>query len=252
MFVEEYLNRIGIKERKNPSAEFLSELQEKHMLSVPFEDLDIPDRDVIILDTDRIFKKVIQNGRGGFCYELNGLFYVLLRELGFDAQMIEARVYNKERKDLGPPFDHMAILVKLENTYLADVGFGDSFRRPVVFPGGSAEDVSGSYKIENAGNSLYRLMKIEDGEWMLKYEFTDTPRRLEDFGEMCVFQQTSPGSVFRSRMICTIATPGGRITLSEKSLTITNGQSKLKRDLAEPAEFYSLLKEYFGINLEQK
>lgn len=252
MFVEQYLKRIGIAESKNPSAEFLLELQIKHMLAIPFEDLDIPDRDEIVLDTERIFKKLILNGRGGFCYELNGLFYVLLRELGFDAQMIEGRVYNKERRDLGPPFDHMAILVKLENTYLADVGFGDSFRSPIIFPGGTAEDVSGSYKIENAGDSFFRLMKIEDGEWTLKYEFTDAPRKIEDFREMCVFQQTNPGSVFRSRMVCTIATPGGRITLSDKSLAITNGSSKLKRDLTEPAEFYSLLKEYFGINLEQK
>lgn len=251
MFVEEYLDRIGIREIKTPSFEFLSELQQKHMQSIPFEDLDIPDGDNIILDIERIYGKVIKKKRGGFCYELNGLFYSLLKMLGFDPVMIEARVYNAGKKELGPHFDHMAVLVRLENTYLTDVGFGDSFRTPIVFPGGSASDVSGNYKLQTMPGQVHRLMKLNEGEWILQYEFSERPRRLEDFTEMCDYQQFNPESHFRQRNICTIATEDGRITLSENSLTITTGSAKEKTAVNNQMEFHNLLNKYFGIKLER-
>ena len=142
MDVKQYLSRIGIEEIRQPSIDFLTELQNAHMLSIPFEDLDIPDWDRIVLDLERIYQKIIPTKRGGFCYELNGLFHWLLTSLGFKVDMLSAHVFNHERKDLGPEFDHMTLLVHLEKDYLVDVGFGDSFRIYGI-SNGVLRDVSG-------------------------------------------------------------------------------------------------------------
>ncbi|MCL4548392.1 MAG: arylamine N-acetyltransferase [Bacteroidetes bacterium] len=99
MELKQYLNRIEIAEIKNPSLEFLTELQNRRLLTIPFEDLDIPNRARIVLDLERIYNKIILTKRGGFCYELNGLFHWLLTQLGFRVEMLSARVYNHSRQE---------------------------------------------------------------------------------------------------------------------------------------------------------
>lgn len=244
-----YLKRIGIDKIENPSPEFLAKLQNRHMLSIPFEDLDIPDRERIVLDLNKIYKKIIPAKRGGFCYELNGLFYWLLTSLGFKADMLSARVFNSRKNELGPDFDHMTLLVHLQKDYLVDVGFGDSFRIPVEMPDGEVIDVIGHYRIFKNENGIFELQRFENDNWEMQYCFKTIPRKLEDFNEMCAFQQDSPDSHFRTRILCTIATETGRITLSNNSLTITENGRKLKTEFKNPEDFYINLKKYFGIEL---
>lgn len=249
MILENYFDRIGIRNVKPPSLEFLEELQNKHLLSIPFEDLDIPNRDRIILDLDRIYGKIIPTRRGGFCYELNGLFHWLLTQLGFKVDILSARVFNHERQELGEEFDHLTLLVHLEKIYLVDVGFGDSFRKPIELPDGEVTDVSGQYKIFWNGNNSFDLRRNETEEWKLQNRFTTVPRNFSDFKDACDFQQDSPTSHFRNTMKCSIATPTGRITLSNTSLTITENGIKTKTELNGEEEFYILLKKYFQIEL---
>lgn len=262
MNLQSYLNRIGIEKIFPPSYEFLAELQLKHLYSIPFEDLDIPSRDLIILDGERIFKKIIENKRGGFCYELNGMFHWLLTQLGFKVDMLSARVYNNQKEELGPEFDHMTLLVHLDKNYLVDVGFGDSFRKPIVMPDGECEDVSGKYKLKSDGGNIFQLWQMENGKWnmdespsefveegKLQYQFTTEPRKFSDYETMCAFQQDDLSSHFRTRMLCTIATKDGRITLSNNSLTITGNGNKTKTEFDSEKEFLLLLKKYFGIEL---
>jgi len=251
MDIKAYLNRIGIKKIKEPSLKFLTELQNRHFLSIPFEDLDIPDRNRIELDLNKIYKKIVPSKRGGFCYELNGLFHWLLTSIGFTADMLSARVFNSQKNNFGPEYDHMTLLVHLGKDYLVDVGFGDSFRRPIEMPDGEAADVSGYYRISKKEDKLFELLKKEDNEFSRQYSFTTVPQSLEDYKEMCAIQQDSPSSHFRTRMICTIATETGRITLSNHSLTITENGIKTKSDLTDDNDFYFLLKKHFGIVLEK-
>lgn len=249
MKVEEYLSRIGIDVIEKPSIVFLSKLQLVHLYSIPFEDLDIPGRARIILDIERIYKKIITTKQGGFCYELNGMFHWLLSQLGFNVDMLSARVFNNQKEELGPEFDHMTLLVHLDKNYLVDVGFGDSFRVPIQMPDGECEDVSGHYKIYNIDSNKFELRRFEEDEWILQYSFTTILRKLSDYNEMCDFQQDSPTSHFRTRMKCTRATPNGRITLSNNSLTITENGNKTKTEFDSEIEFLLLLKNYFEIEL---
>lgn len=249
MDINLYLNRIDVRKIMEPSLAFLTELQNHHLLSIPFEDLDIPNRSRIELDLNKLYNKIILTGRGGFCYELNGLFYWLLTSLGFKVDMLSARVFNSKTGDLGPEYDHMALFVHLEKNYLVDVGFGDSFRNPIAFPDGETDDISGSYRIFQIENNLFELQRKDSDSFSKQYSFTTIPRKLSDYNAMCVFQQDSPTSHFRTRMLCTIATESGRITLSDNSLTITNNGKKIIEKFTDEDKFYSLLKAYFKIEL---
>ena len=104
--VAKYLARIGLEE---PSAVAgvgrLKLLQRQHLLNVPFENLDIHSKQAIVLDTEKFYRKIVNNNRGGFCYELNGLFNELLRELGFETRILSARVA-KGNGEFNPEYDH--------------------------------------------------------------------------------------------------------------------------------------------------
>ena len=249
MNLNSYLSRIEIEKIKEPSLNFLSELQNKHLLSIPFEDLDIPDRNRIELDLQKIYQKIIPSKRGGFCYELNGLFHWLLISLGFNVEMLSARVYNSHSNEFGPEFDHMTLLVHLEKDYLTDVGFGDSFRIPIEMPEGDCQDVSGHYRIIKKGIELFELQRENGVDWEIQYSFSTIPRNFSDYKKMCAFQQDNPASHFRTRMLCTIATEKGRVTLSNNSFTISEKGIKKREELKSKEEFDFFLKKYFGIVL---
>ncbi len=249
MNVSQYLHRIKIDQIEEPSPAFLEKLQHHHLVTVPFENLDIHQGNKIILDESRIYEKVVVRKRGGFCYELNGLFYWLLRELGFTVLMASARVYQNEQ--FTPEFDHMILLVALDKTYLVDVGFGDSFRKPITMPDGEKEDVSGKYRIRPlpSAQGVYLLLRHDKDEWIPEYSFTKVPRRMSDFEERCVFNQTSSESHFTHGTVCTIAIEKGRVTLSDNYITISEGTEKRKIAVSSSEKYRRNLLEYFGIEL---
>src|SRR5690554_4349646 len=149
--IQPYLNRINYKGPLIPNLALLNTLQKNHLLNIPFENLDIHYGVPIELDMDKIFQKVVKKGRGGFCYELNGLFHHLLSAIGFNAKIISARVYDRKKGIYGKEFDHLAIIVMLENKeYLVDVGFGEfTFYPLTIEPGTIQSDPRGNYIIEN-------------------------------------------------------------------------------------------------------
>lgn len=125
-----YLHRIKFQGNTTVQASTLAALQLAHMQTIPFENLSIHYGQPIVLDIELLFHKVVNQLRGGFCYELNGLFAVLLEKLGFLVSRLSARVASSNGS-YGPEFDHMLLLVHLEEDYLVDVGFGDSFLEPL-------------------------------------------------------------------------------------------------------------------------
>jgi N-hydroxyarylamine O-acetyltransferase len=248
------LKRIKISQLEKPNLSFLSKLQEQHLFTVPFENLDIHQGKKIVLEENRIYEKIVVNGHGGFCYELNGLFCWLLRSLGFSVSMVSSRVYRSAEDIFTPEFDHMVLLVNLEKVYLVDVGFGDTFRYPIALPDGITEDIGGKYRVQPFGSApeTYILQKQENNSWQHVYSFTTHPRMISDFEEMCTFHQTSPESHFTQEIICTMATINGRISLSDAFLTITDGSSKKKTKVVSDKDFKHKLMDHFGIQLNDK
>ena len=149
MDIEAYLDRIGYGGPRTPSLDTLRGLHRAHLLSVPFENLDVHARRPIILDRERLYDKIVRRRRGGFCYELNGLFAMLLGEMGFRVSLLSAGVA-RETGGFGPEFDHLALDVNLEGEWLADVGFGESIPGPLPFhrPGGRIPDRGGRKHVD--------------------------------------------------------------------------------------------------------
>jgi N-hydroxyarylamine O-acetyltransferase len=246
-----YLQRIGAASYGVPDLEQLASLQNQHLLEVPFENLDVMWGNPIRLHLDELYDKIVNRRRGGFCYELNGLFAWLLSSLGYSVDLLSARVYDEERRDFGPQFDHMALCVHLERPYLVDVGFGDGFRQPLLLPDGRTEDVSGRYRLiapEEHSDEL-ELQHREDGLWKSQYRFTRHAYTLDDFNTMCHYHQSSPYSSFTQGALCSRATPGGRITLTQSELILTHDSEKTKTPVHDQEHFKRLLDKYFSINM---
>ena len=252
MDVKKYLERININTIQQASYSFLAQLQFNHLIAVPFENLDIRQGLKIDLDERRFYEKIVQRRRGGFCYELNGLFHRLLAHLGFSVSIASGRVYSAADDRFDREFDHIALLVHLDKTFLVDVGFGDGFRKPIALPGGSVEDVSGTYRIKppQPGQEVYLLQRRDTDKWQPVYSFTLDPRQLSDFSEMCTFNQTSPDSFFTRETFCSVATEKGRVTLSADSLTITEGAHQKEMPVKSTEMFKRLLAEIFEISID--
>jgi N-hydroxyarylamine O-acetyltransferase len=245
--ISAYLKRINFSGSLDPSAENLPRLQVAHLLAVPFENLSIHEGEPIVLNDAALFEKIVQHRRGGFCYELNGLFAALLRELGFDVQMLSASVCNSEGK-WGPDFDHMTLLVTLDERWLVDVGFGDSFVEPLRFDL-RTDQTQGSraYRIDEDADGYVLRQRIEDGEWRPQYRFTLEPHVFADYEEMCLYQQTSPESHFTKARICSRLTSDGRLTISGNRFITTKGNTRAERELSTDSEIAEALREHFGI-----
>jgi N-hydroxyarylamine O-acetyltransferase len=150
--------------------------------------------------------------------------------------------------EFGPEFDHMALLVTLRERHLVDVGFGDSFRKPLLL-GERAEQSEGAsaYRIDEAGDRYTLLRRDGNGAWRAQYRFGLQPHVYADYAGMCRHHQTSPQSHFTRHRVCSLATPGGRVTLSGLRLITTMGGEREERELAGEEEFAAALRERFGI-----
>ncbi len=252
MELNTYLKRINFTKPVKPDTQTLYGLHLAHMLAVPFENLDIGLKRAINITEQAIYKKIVVNSRGGFCYELNGLFAWLLIQIGFDVTYLNARVYNYEGK-LGIDFDHLALLVQIprrSDRWLADVGFGDSFISPLSFENGEQIQGLRSYRLEKIQNGYVVWQKNYDGALERLYFFDIQPHGFPDeYKSACMYHQTSPDSSFTSGSIITRATTDGRVSLEDGSLILTENGQRTERSLNSQDEYNALLKEYFGVTL---
>jgi N-hydroxyarylamine O-acetyltransferase len=246
-----YLERIGYAGPTGPESELLRGLHRAHMLSVPFENLDIALGRKIICNEEAILRKIVEHKRGGFCYELNGAFAALLRDLGFKVILLSARVARQDGS-YGPEFDHLTLRVDLDEPWLADVGFGDSFLEPLRLRV-DIEQPQGTRKfrlVEEQG-SLHMEMAERDAEWKRQYSFTLVPRQLGEFAGMCHYHQTSPESSFTQKSICSRATPEGRVTIADRTLILTRHGERRESLLVSDEQWRAALKEHFRIEVEE-
>ncbi len=246
----EYLSRIGARPGEISADErSLRLLQRQHLLTVPFENLDIHWQRPIVLDTEKFYAKIVVDGRGGFCYELNGLFNQLLQAAGFQTRLVSAKVFSGGNS-FGPEFDHAAIIVIIgETEYLADVGFGDFTAEPLRFLADfEQQDREGTFVIKRVDDGHFEVTKKVGGSWIPEYMFMPFGRDLSEFAEMCDFQQYSPDSHFTKGKVCSMLTPGGRKTLTDSKFIVTSGGDKTETAVKSDEEFEMILVQEFNIH----
>ena len=217
-------------------------------MNVPFENLDIHRGVEIVLEEEKILEKIIGDRRGGFCYELNASFARLLRSLDYNVTMLSAEVARKEG-GFGIPFDHMTLRVELDLPWLADVGFGDSFRFPMPLEAETEVEQLGDRFRLVRDETWWILERLSRGEkdFRPQYRFTLEPRELSDFVTGCHYHQTSPKSTFTRGTICTKALPDGRVTLHPDRLVTTRGGNRTGELIQNQEEWTRALEESFGI-----
>lgn len=248
MNIRSYLSRIGIPYIEENTIDFLRNLQYRHVTQIPFENMDILRGSPLSLDPIELYKKIVKDIRGGVCYELNGLFHTLLRELGFSVSMVAATV--KIENGWFIEGTHAINIVHLNDVdYLVDVGFGGRTpRRPIPLTGEEIQDTDGYYRIrpyqEEQGVMVFEMK--ETTEWESLYKFHLQKKVLGDFKDVCVMTQCSTESRFNKTMVAMILTEQGRVTLHDHSLTIVNGEDKTKETI-EPESINRIIKEVFKI-----
>ncbi|MGQ5637382.1 MULTISPECIES: arylamine N-acetyltransferase family protein [unclassified Streptomyces] len=259
-----YLRRISAKRPPKPTSGALHELHLRHLRTVPFENLSIHLGEEIVLEEERLLDKLIGRGRGGFCYELNGAFGALLTALGYEVELLAARVYGAEGR-LGIPYDHLALRVRTVegDSWIADVGFGAHSHHPLrCMDRAEQADPGGVFRVADAGPDAAGvrgggsagagdLDVVQDGT--PRYRLETRPRALGDFVAGAWWHSTSPLSHFTRSLVCSRLTEdGGRITLSGRELktTAVDG-TRTATELETEEAILTAYRERFGIELDR-
>jgi len=245
-----YLDRIGADRPAVLDGAALAALHRAHQMTVPFENLSIHLAEPISLGEDGLFAKIVRGRRGGFCYELNGAFALLLEALGAQVTRVAARVYDGAGQ-LGPLFDHLALVVRLPDgsgPWLADVGFGSHSTYPLRYDSREDQDDPGG-RFVMADFPDGDVQVVKDGK--PQYRIEQRERLLGDFVPTCWWQQTSPDSHFTHGTICSRLTEDGRISLSGHTLIRTSGGTRTEQELGADGEVLAAYRDHFGIVLDR-
>lgn len=193
--IDSYLDRIGFTADPKADLATLAGLQRAHMTAVPFENLDVFHRRGVHTSADWSVPKIVEKGRGGWCFELNGAFGELLSGLGFSVTRLAGGVMLGGGNPPDDP-DHLTLRVDLDAPYLVDVGFGDSAIRPLRLDDAGPQDGGDrTYRFRRDDKFTYLEAQgeDEDGGWAPSFRFDATPRELADFDSRSNYLQNEPG-----------------------------------------------------------
>ncbi|WP_217245992.1 arylamine N-acetyltransferase [Streptomyces sp. AC602_WCS936] len=241
-----YLDRISAPRPQRADLESLRNLQMRHLLSVPFENLGYHLGEEIHMD-ERVVEKIVKERRGGGCYEVNPGLAHLLRGIGHDVSFLPGRVWIKGR--LTAPLCHLALKVRIDgHAWLVDVGFGRNSRYPLSLEtDGVQPDPHGEYRVEAADDGGVDV-SVNDAPL---YRVYDVPCEVSDFGPTLWWYRTAPDSPFLQNLFCSLPTENGRVTLKENQLTLVDGGERESRVLADDDEVRAAYDKWFGIRLER-
>lgn len=214
--VKAYFKRIGLEVPANivPDSELLQKLQFAHCTTVPYENLDIIRGIPLSLDPDDLYEKIVVRGRGGFCFELNGLFGWLLRKLGYEVTDVAARYLRGETTI--PMRRHRVLIVRaVDGVWCCDVGIGEVCPRyPLRLEEGTEQSqFDECYRFDKDPFLGWLLMDRHHGEWRRFYSFTEEPQLDVDFVAPTFYCEKHPDSPFFPDEMFSLKTPEGRITL---------------------------------------
>jgi N-hydroxyarylamine O-acetyltransferase len=249
-----YLKRIGLDRRPAIDTEGLRRMHSAQVFSIPFENIDIHLGRPISLKQEDLSAKILDRMRGGYCFELNGIFLMALKAMGFDAAPHMARVlYNRE----GPgPRTHEVLIVTLAGQkWLADTGFGGpGLREPVpIAPDRTFEQYDESFRMRQDPELGMVLQKKSGKGFIDLYSFDENELTLEsDIAIANHYTSTSPDSIFRIRKMCSLPQPRGRTTLTDLELTLHRNGRRRSLKLSPGPEYMTALDSHFGIKIDAK
>jgi N-hydroxyarylamine O-acetyltransferase len=251
--LEAYCARINYSGARTPTLETLAALHLAHPAAIPFENLDPVLGHTVALDESALQAKMIEGGRGGYCYEQNGLFYRVLTQLGFAITGLAARVLRGRLEPNASPRSHMLLRCDIAGeTFIADVGFGVlSLTAPVrLYATAIQKTPHGDFRIAPEGDG-FTLHSFVDGSWDALYTFSLEKNLLQDYEAANWYRSTHPQSRFVQNLMVARPLPGIRLSLlnNQFSRRRVGDDSVERRELRSGAEIADLLEHEFGIAL---
>jgi N-hydroxyarylamine O-acetyltransferase len=247
MKLDHYLERTGYRGSRRPDLETLFAIHRAHLTAIAYENLDIHLGRSLSLDIAGIYDKIVQRGRGGWCYEMNSLLAWALRELGFEVTIFGAAVgarTDAERQHM----DHMALCVTLDEPWLLDTGFGNAFLEPLPLREGVYQQGYHTFKLRRSGPYWAFSNHAFGGPG---FEFLPQPRTIDDFGTRCHWLQTAPESSFVKVTVChRLQDDHSILSLRGAVLTTIDESGKSQHVIDNFEEYSEALIHIFGLRLE--
>lgn len=247
-----YLDRIRITERPRVDLAFLKALHRHHVFHVPFENLDVHlGREISLVPTD-LFDKIVRRKRGGYCFELNGLFQLLLEALGFQVYSTAARVlFGAETI---PPKSHRLLILTVGGEdWVVDVGFGAfGLIEPIPLKTGiEHRQFADRFRLEQDPVLGFVFQTYQDGAWLNQYAFAADLHHPIDFTFANYYHSHSPQSIFTRKRICQLPTPEGRKRMDDKTLSLSANGVTQKVAVESEQEYLETLRMHFDLDLLQ-
>jgi N-hydroxyarylamine O-acetyltransferase len=245
--LQKYFDRIGFSGEAKPDILTVTEMMRRQLFSVPFENLDVQAKKVVSMVPEEIVEKIIERKRGGYCYEVNGLFAMALEELGVVYRFVAARpMYYPARR----PRTHMAIVAALhDEDWLFDLGFGSyGIRAPLRL---SRLDIEvkqdyDSYMLSMSGDDGYLLKAFSEGAWVNQYAFDLSRQEWIDFVPANYFNSTHPDTIFTKKLLVVLYNPQGRqILFGDELTTVYRGHTEKK--IVDLSDINLILLNTFGL-----
>lgn len=241
-----YFARIGFKGPATPDLKTLRAIHRAHLCAIAYENLDIHLGRALALDLPAVFDKLVTRGRGGWCFEMNGLLAWALREIGFQVSMLGAAV-NPVSADMLPGRDHLVLRVDLDQPWLADAGFGNGFLEPIPLRAGRFTQLGLRHGLSRDGAYwTYHSDPLFDS----RFVFSEQPLVWQDFAGRCHWLQTDPASWFTALTACFRARDNGTIlALRGRMLSDYTRRGPARREIFELPDYASTLRRDFGLSL---
>jgi len=253
MKLRSYLHRVGFRGSVRLSADTLARLLRCHVLSVPFENLDVQLGKTVTMDAEAAFDKIVGRGRGGWCYEQNGLFGWALSEAGFDVTRVAAAVRRDER-GADALANHLCLLVRMADepgsVFLADVGFGGSMIRPIPLGESLHEQAPFRIGLEKLDDGYWRFGE-ESGEDAVSYDFLAEKGDESAMSEKCTQLQTDPDSSFVLNLVAQKRMADAHASLRGRVLTIITTSGKETSLLQSGNDLVDALRNVFQLDVQE-
>jgi N-hydroxyarylamine O-acetyltransferase len=248
MDLKAYLDRVGFEGTPRPDLDKLTRLHRGHVENIPYENLDVQFARSVSRDPAAIFDKIVTRGRGGWCYEMNGLLSWALREIGFEVTHMAGGVMRAAAGD-AKTGNHLVLLVALERPYVADVGFGDGLLEPVPLAAGPIRQRGFAFALEDLGQGWWRFHN-DPGGAAASFDFEAKRADEALLDEKCRWLQSEPASPFVQNAVVQRHRPDGFAVMRGRVLK-TRGEDAATREIASAADYVDTLARVFGLDLPE-
>lgn len=243
--LDTYLERIGFTETPRADLASLRALHRAHLLAIPYENLDVQLGVPVTRDIDHIYEKLVVGRRGGWCYEMNGLFAWALESLGFSLTRLAAGVMRAVRGEAAVG-NHLALRVELDTPWLADVGFGDGALEPVPLRPGAYRRGELEFVLERIDDDWWRFHNHRHGS-APSFDFTERAAPADLLDRQCELLQTSPESPFTQVAVVQRHVPGGLMVMRGRVLSRVSADGVDKQEIASREEYGRVLRDVFAL-----